>query len=460
MPKTNGSTTFEFRRMTVNSTNLKMFGLALRTALTLAFGSQLSASTYDVTTDWVNNSNPNGPWSYDQGSTPLPYQSNLGGGTCFSGVSGITGGYASGINFGNSPPCLPAFFKATGNAANPNDWQTGDVLVHAQDPSNGAGEGQATLVWTAPASGTFTFTGVIWYAQSTVQRSDDFSLNLGSTVLASGTVAYNSASGSNRSNMAKFSGSFGALAGQRVTLVIQRTPGSVGALAGLQLSIAQPTYYFSHLALGGGFQTTLTYINYSSQAVTCVTNFFADSGGPLPVPFSGGAVSTRMDTLQPGQSFHDASNANLNAPVAQGWAQATCIGPIKASLLYRLYQQGVAVAEAGVNAMTALATKFVTFAETKTGVAYANPSATQSAVVTLAVISSAGVKLGSTIFVLAPGAHDAKNLGPLLGLQNFTGFVQVTSTVPIVILSINAEAFPVISSLPPGELGDSTALEF
>jgi hypothetical protein len=220
------------------------------------------------------------------------------------------------------------------------------------------------------------------------------------------------------------------------------------------------SYYFSQLALGGGWQMTLTYINYSPQAVTCVTNFFSDSGGPLVVPFGGGSVSTRTDTLQPGQSFHDVSKADLNAPVAQGWAQAVCNGPIKASLLYRLYQQGVPVGEAGVNAMTAPAIKFVSFAETRTGVAYANPSATQSALVTFTVVSTAGAKLGSTNLILSPGGHGAANLGPLLGLQNFTGFVEITSSVPIVSLSLNFEAFPVFSSLPPGELSDSTPMVF
>ena len=32
------------------------------------------------------------------------------------------------------------------------------------------------------------------------------------------------------------------------------------------------TYYFPHLALGGGWQTVLTYVNYSQQAVICQTN--------------------------------------------------------------------------------------------------------------------------------------------------------------------------------------------
>jgi hypothetical protein len=37
------------------------------------------------------------------------------------------------------------------------------------------------------------------------------------------------------------------------------------------------TYYFPHLAVGGGWQTTMTYVNSSSQAVTCEVHFFPTS---------------------------------------------------------------------------------------------------------------------------------------------------------------------------------------
>jgi len=222
--------------------------------------------------------------------------------------------------------------------------------------------------------------------------------------------------------------------------------------------VCRASYYFSQLALGGGWQTTLTYVNYSPQTVTCVTTFFTDLGAPLPVPFGGAAVLGRTDVLPPGGTLHQETQADLNANVVQGWAQAQCDGPIKASLLYRLYQQGAPVSEASVNAMTAPATKFATFAETRTGVAYANPSLTQSALITFTVLNSAGVKLGSTSLILPPGGHGAKNLGPLLGLQNFVGLAEITASIPIVSLSLNFEAFPVFSSLPAGELSDSTAL--
>ena len=215
------------------------------------------------------------------------------------------------------------------------------------------------------------------------------------------------------------------------------------------------SYYFPHLAFGGGFQTTLTYVNYSRQTVTCQTTFYSDSGGPLTVPFSSGSVSSRTDTLGAGADLHVETNATGSA--IGGWAQASCTAPVKASLLYRLYSAGVPQGEASVNATTVPTTEFVTFAQTATGVAYANPSST-TATVTIAALNSNGNLLGQTSFQLAPNAHGAANIGPLLGLAGFAGSVQITSTVPIVSLSLNAEAFPVFSSLPPGDLPAGTLL--
>ena len=114
------------------------------------------------------------------------------------------------------------------------------------------------------------------------------------------------------------------------------------------------------------------------------------------------------------------------------------------------------MAEAGVNAATVPATRFVTFVEqgegkSGTGVAYANPSAT-SALVTFTAKNEAGQTLDSVVRTLLPGGHEAQNMVSLFGLSSFTGSLEVTSTAPIVSLSLNFEAAPVFSSLPPGEL--------
>lgn len=222
------------------------------------------------------------------------------------------------------------------------------------------------------------------------------------------------------------------------------------------------TYYFAHLAFGGGFQTTLTFVNYSPQDVLCQTMFYSDSGMPLTVPFAGESLASRFDALAPGAGLHVQTQASLTDPQVTGWAQAECSAPVKAGLLYRLYSsQGIPQAEAAVNSTTAPATEFATFAETQTGLALANPS-TSSAIVTVTALDSTGLALSSTKMTLAPNQHQAANLGPLLGLSRFTGSVQITSAVPIVSLSLNAEAFtaatPVFSSLPAGDLPDATAL--
>ena len=236
-------------------------------------------------------------------------------------------------------------------------------------------------------------------------------------------------------------------------------PGELDAAA--QGPQQMTTYYFPHLAVGKGWQTTITYINYSLQEVSCQTDFLSDHGSPLLVSFAGrGMDISRTDVLQSGESVHEETDVELSAPEALGWARATCSGPVKASLLYRRFEGGAPTGEAGVNATTVPATRFVTFAEKGegkfgTGVAYANPSDTTTAFVTFTVRDADGEVLASDDRTLLPGGHDAKNMVDLFDLTSFTGWLEVTSTAPIVTLSINAEADPVFSSLPPGEVDES-----
>ena len=216
-------------------------------------------------------------------------------------------------------------------------------------------------------------------------------------------------------------------------------------------------YYFPHLAVGASWQTTITLINYSPGEVSCQTDFLSDQATPLLISFpSLGPVDSRTDVLPPGGSVHEETDVGLSAPLAAGWARATCSGPVKAGLLFRQHDSaGIPVAEAGVNAASAAATRFVTFAEqapgrTGTGVAYANPSGTE-AVVTFTAKDTAGQTLASEDLTVLPAGHGAQNMASLFDLTSFSGSLEITSTKPIVTLSLNAEAAPVFSSLPPGE---------
>ena len=247
--------------------------------------------------------------------------------------------------------------------------------------------------------------------------------------------------------------------GVRTTGVVAE--GTVRAEFDTPLQTGDQIYYFPHLAVGASWQTTITYINYSREEVTCQTDFISDHGSPLMVSFAElGMVDSRTDVLPPGGSVHQETDVELSAPLAPGWALANCSGPVQASLLFRLHNsEGAPTAEAGVNAATVPATRFVTFAEqgegkNGTGVAYANPSDT-AALVTFTARDADGEVLASEDLMLPPNGHGAQNMPTLFDLSSFTGSLEVTSTEPIVSLSLNFEAAPVFSSLPPGELDAS-----
>jgi hypothetical protein len=106
-----------------------------------------------------------------------------------------------------------------------------------------------------------------------------------------------------------------------------------GAVLGLDSS-AVSNYYFPQIAFGGGWLTTVTYVNYSPEEVNCQTTFYADSGDPLAVPFGGTPSSSRTDNPSPGADLHQQTTAGQDTAVQQGWAVAGCNSPIKASMLY------------------------------------------------------------------------------------------------------------------------------
>ena len=214
------------------------------------------------------------------------------------------------------------------------------------------------------------------------------------------------------------------------------------------------TYYFPHLAVGASWQTTITYINYSPQEVSCQTDFISDHGTPLMVSFAAlGTVVSRTDVLPPGGSVHQETNVDLSASLAPGWARANCSGPVKASLLYRLHNsEGAPTAEAGVNlqrqfrqpGLSPLPNRGKVSLGPELPMPTLPPHRSPSP---LLARDMAGELLASVVRTLSPGGHDAHGMAELFGLTSFTGSVEVTSTEPIVSLSLNFEADPVFSSL-------------
>ena len=72
--------------------------------------------------------------------------------------------------------------------------------------------------------------------------------------------------------------------GVRTTGVVAE--GTVRAEFDTHLQTGDQIYYFPHLAVGASWQTTITYINYSPEEVSCQTDFISDHGSPLMVSFA------------------------------------------------------------------------------------------------------------------------------------------------------------------------------
>ena len=133
----------------------------------------VAAADYDLVADWNPGTNPNGAWAYQSGSVPMPYWSSI---VALAG----SGGYAPSAAGGHF---LPVFWQSAGSGS--------DILVHSHDGFNGfSATGEATLTWTSPIDGTIDLSGYFYYAQSSLLRSNEVSVTLAGTPLASATVSY------------------------------------------------------------------------------------------------------------------------------------------------------------------------------------------------------------------------------------------------------------------------------
>jgi hypothetical protein len=222
----------------------KLSASLLTLLATSVFPSQAGTVSYDLASQWANNSNPNGAFSFKQGNSLLPYQSSFAALGALA-LPGLTNGYAPGDVPGNF---LPVIGQASGNGESANDYIAGDVVFHTVDSLNGnPAAGQFNIDWTAPSSGTITISGDIWYGQSSVTRSNDFSLELvrGGLVIQTieaGTISPTSALGSGRNNQDPLSsgGSIAVSSGDIIELVAERSAGQVaGSADALNLTITE-----------------------------------------------------------------------------------------------------------------------------------------------------------------------------------------------------------------------------
>lgn len=120
--------------------------------------------------------NPNGPWVFRHGATPIPaFQPDWDG----LGV----GAWAVRPSF---PDHVPGFALAT-HPLPGFDLAIGDTFLHVADTS-GPGLGDANVAWTASAAGFVSVEGAIWPVRD-IGRASDWRLLIAGETVASGQIS-------------------------------------------------------------------------------------------------------------------------------------------------------------------------------------------------------------------------------------------------------------------------------
>ncbi len=131
---------------------------------------------YDLATDWSTAANPNGVWSYNQGTTALPY-TQLGWG----GITGTT--FWTTTASGTYPPAW-ALITNTDFRYDAGHWEPGMVIGHSTSAGGGA---LGTISWTSPSAGVITVSGSAWDAWHVDQRVDAWQLYINDILVAQRT---------------------------------------------------------------------------------------------------------------------------------------------------------------------------------------------------------------------------------------------------------------------------------
>ena len=140
--------------------------------------------SYSLAGDWSNAINPNGPWSYNAGNDPLPFN-------IANWPIGEFGQEQTAWAYSNDPGTfIPGWLKSVADpdqSVRPYDFLAGDVLVHSTDATNGSGFGSANVTWTNETSGFYNIDGGLWMPRQ-LGKSNDWGLYLDGTLLASGSL--------------------------------------------------------------------------------------------------------------------------------------------------------------------------------------------------------------------------------------------------------------------------------
>jgi hypothetical protein len=206
-------------------------------------GSASAATTFSLSGGWSNTTNPNGPWSYNQGTNALPLVAAwTGAGTALVGCNQPA--WAPSNNAGDF---LPALMKTNACAAkyfgtDPHNGlanvMPGDIVVHTVDSANGNPSlGVANFQFTVPAGdpGRYQITGSVWDAGLNfgTSRPQGWILLVNGVQKATGSLAGNVP----RSLAQKFNITANLAGGDTVDLELFKGNGEFGYFVGTNMTL-------------------------------------------------------------------------------------------------------------------------------------------------------------------------------------------------------------------------------
>ncbi len=135
-------------------------------------------TVYNLTADWSDTQNPNGPWSYNYNNAPIPvYQ------TFWWGQSGWGDNWiGDGAILKGTPPAGTDPWG--GSVPPPHDWLPGDVMMHAVSIPYGGDSKFLNVTWTSPGDGTISISGRAWDGEIFSDRDMRWGLSVGGQLIA------------------------------------------------------------------------------------------------------------------------------------------------------------------------------------------------------------------------------------------------------------------------------------
>jgi len=209
----------------------------------LAVGLPSKVFSFSLADDWSNAVNPNGTWSYNEGSNPL----NLN--IADWPLSEFGPSQTAWANGNTTTDIVPGWMKSVATPGGDFDWLTGDVITHSTDDFSGVGHGLANVTWTAPISGTFDINGGVWLGRDSLGRSNDWSLFLNGALLDSGNLFSGDAFSRAAPDTFSFLG-FGITAGDVFKLQIAKTS-EFGEFVGVNFTVTPEPLAITLFLIGG-----------------------------------------------------------------------------------------------------------------------------------------------------------------------------------------------------------------